>query len=238
MSVVTTVSKHLRKRISNIMAEMTKVIIMRSVRKNIHAVWVKGGLDTLPQGSYILAPNHHSWWDAYLLWFITRKLDCDFRVLMDDGQLEKFNFFRHLGAIAASEIRVALRYLRQDDASVLVIFPEGGLSAASKLQKIEKGLDYFSEKANVPVVPLAIRTVLRGAQQPEAFLSFGKPIAFSDKLSEEYILSINALLDELENDISTLPPEEAVENYLVWQAPKQRFDERIAKVLAFGRAST
>jgi len=218
-----------------IMAEMTKGIMMRSVRKNIHAIWVKGGLDTLPKGSYILAPNHHSWWDAYLLWFITRKLDCDFRGLMDDGQLRKFYFARHLGMIATSEIRTALRFLRRSDTpSVLVVFPEGKLSAASKLQHIEKGLDFFSKKANVPVVPLAIRTVFRGAQLPEVFLNFGKPIAFSPSLSGNYILSINALLSELEDDISKLPPEEAAENYIVWQAPKPRFDEHMAKLLAFG----
>lgn len=223
-------------RITVLMAAMTKVIIMRSVRKNIHAVWVKGGLDTLPKDNYILAPNHHSWWDAYLLWFITRKLNCEFRVLMDDGQLGKFYFFRHLGAIGASEIRTALRFLRRDAPSVLVVFPEGGLSATGKLTQIEKGLDYFSEKANIPVVPMAMRTVLRGAQLPEVFVSFGKPIAFSPQLSEEYIASMNALLTELEDDISSLPPEEPAKDYLVWQAPKLRFDERMEKFLAFGKS--
>ena len=235
----------MRRRISVWMGAMTKVIIMRSVRKNIHAVWVKGGLDTLPKGSYILAPNHHSWWDAYLLWFITRKLGCDFRVLMDDGQLSKFYFFRHLGAIGASEIRTALRFLQsgflKSDSlkgnvpSVLVIFPEGELSAASKLTQIEKGLDYFSEKAKIPVVPLAMRIVLRGAQLPEAFLNFGEPIAFSPNLSADYISSINALLTDLEADISTFPPEEPAEDYLVWKAPKPRFDERMEKFLALGK---
>lgn len=220
------------------MAEMTKVIIMRSVRRNIHAVWVKGGLDTVPKGNYILAPNHHSWWDAYLLWFITRKLKCDFRVLMDEGQLSKFYFFRHLGAIGASEIRTALRFLKQNNASnVLVVFPEGGIKAPSQLQDIEKGLDYFSQKATVPVVPLAMRIVFRGAQLPEVFLNFGAPIGFSPQLAEDYIISINNLLADLEDDISMLPPEEDVKEYLVWQTPKLRFDERMAQFLAFGRSS-
>ena len=237
MIILTRVSKLLGSRISKIMGEMTKAIIMRSVRKNMHAIWVKGGLDTLPAGSYILAPNHHSWWDAYLVWFITRKLKCDFRVLMDDGQLKKFYFFKHLGAIPASKIRTTLKYLKQEGAGVLVVFPEGGLSAANKLTEIEKGLDYFSEKANIPVVPLAIRTVLRGAQSPETFLNFGKPITFSANLTEDYISSINSLLSELEEDISSMPPEEEAKDYTVWQAPKLRFDERMEKFLAFGRTS-
>jgi len=226
------------------MAEMAKIMMMRSVRRNIHAIWVKGSLDRLPKGNYILAPNHHSWWDAYLLWFITRKLavgklDWDFRALVDDEQLSKFYFFRHLGAIAASEIRTALRFLKQDDdaSHVLVIFPEGGIKAPSHLKGVEKGFDYFAQKTTVPVVPLAMRIVFRGAQLPEVFLNFGSPINFSPKLKEDYIISINNLLVELEDDISTLPPEEDAKEYLVWQTPRLRFDERMAQLLAFGRSS-
>ncbi len=257
MNFLASVSKGLRERISLLMAAMTKGIIMRSVRKNIHAVWLKGTIENLPKGNYILAPNHHSWWDAYMLWFITRRLGCDFRVLMDEVQLAKFYFFRHLGALGTSEIRAALRFLkpnelrynearcnelgrneaRYNEASVLVIFPEGGIRQATKVQAIEKGLDYFSEKAAVPVVPLAIRTVFRGAQLPEVFLNFGEAIDFSSEISEDYMQVMNRLLDELDKDIASLPPEEPIEEgYTVWQAPRARIDERIARVLAFGQS--
>ncbi len=247
MNFLASVSKGLRERISLLMAAMTKGIIMRSVRKNIHAVWLKGTIENLPKGNYILAPNHHSWWDAYMLWFITRRLGCDFRVLMDEVQLAKFYFFRHLGALGTSEIRAALRFLkpnelrrnelRRNEPSVLVIFPEGGIRQATKVQAIEKGLDYFSEKAAVPVVPLAIRTVFRGAQLPEVFLNFGEAIDFSSEISEDYMQVMNRLLDELDKDIASLPPEEPIEEgYTVWQAPRARIDERIARVLAFGQS--
>ncbi|MEM7735430.1 MAG: carotenoid biosynthesis protein [Deinococcota bacterium] len=72
-------------------ARMLPWIIRRSLRQNLQGVWVRGELDALrQQRPLILALNHHSWWDAYGLWLLRRKLAVPVTTIMADWQLEKF----------------------------------------------------------------------------------------------------------------------------------------------------
>ncbi|MFC6660942.1 hypothetical protein [Deinococcus multiflagellatus] len=83
--------------------------VQGSVRGNLGGVWVRG---PVPTGGAVLAPNHHSWWDGYVLWAVAGWAGADFSVLMNPGQLARFPFLRRLGALRADEVRAGVRRAR------------------------------------------------------------------------------------------------------------------------------
>ena len=168
-------SQHLRevfqKELSGWIARSLPFIIRRSLRKGLHAVWGRGDWAALPTGGVILAANHHSWWDAYLAWLVMQRSKREASGIMRAAQLETFPFFRHLGAVSDQEVREVLRRLERGH--LLVIFPEGALGQAGEVGELHRGVAFLARRAEVPIFPLAIRVVMRGAQQPEAVLRLG-----------------------------------------------------------------
>ncbi len=187
------------------MARLAPWLIARSLHRGLHAVWSWGEWKELPQDGLIVASNHHSWWDGYLVWLVIRKTGRPASVLMGSEQLRRFRFFSHLGAISHKAPHVALRRLRRGH--MLFIFPEGALRPRGSLDEIQPGLDFLAVKAQTPVYPLALRVVMRGAQHPEAFLGFGDPIPPSEGVGEVFRTRMNSMLHELDRRIADADPE-------------------------------
>ena len=201
------------------------LIINRSLRTGLHGIWARGDWAGLPAGPYILAANHHSWWDLYLIWRLRDRLKRTLTGFMDEETLAKFPFFRRQGVISRAEVRLALRRLAAGD--VLQIFPEGGLRQAGQVGEVEAGLSFLTHKAQVPVYPLAFRVVMRGAEKPEAFVVLG------DRLNGENVLAcfktaVNTLLTDIDTAVATSNPELPPEGFEAWGVPTKRFDERLA----------
>lgn len=64
------------------------------MRGSLGGVWVRG---PLPGGGAVLAPNHHSWWDGYVLREVALACSQPFSVLMTGRQLARFPFLRRVG---------------------------------------------------------------------------------------------------------------------------------------------
>ncbi|GGS28103.1 1-acyl-sn-glycerol-3-phosphate acyltransferase [Deinococcus knuensis] len=166
--------------------------VSRSVRGALGGVWVRG---PVPAGGAVLAPNHHSWWDGYVLREAALWAGSGFAVLMGARQLSRFPFLRRVGAVRADEVRAGVRRAR---VGWLVVFPEGAVQPAGPLRAVQPGAAWIAGAAGVPLVPVALRVVMRGAQAPEAFVRFGWPVtgaALEDALQRELAALDAELLD-------------------------------------------
>ncbi|CAN5905570.1 lysophospholipid acyltransferase family protein [soil metagenome] len=200
-------------------------IVNRSLRTGLHGIWAKGDWAGLPAGPYILAANHHSWWDLYLIWRLRDRLKRTLTGFMDEETLEKFPFFRRQGVISSTEVRLALRRLARGD--VLQIFPEGELRQAGQVQEVEAGLSFLAHKAWVPVYPLAFRVVMRGAERPEAFIVLGERLE-AENLPTCFTTAVNKLLTDIDAVVTLSNPEVPPEGFEAWGVSARRFDERLA----------
>jgi len=207
-------------------------IVRRSLRQGLHAVWARGDWAALPKGGVILAANHHSWWDAYLAWLVMQRSNHEASGVMRGAQLETFPFFRLLGAISEREVREALRRLGRGH--LLVIFPEGALRQAGAVGELHRGVTFLARRAKVPIFPLALRVVMRGAQQPEAVLVLGEKLELdTSELLNEVGLELNHLLRNIDRDVASAHPEEPLPGYTPWLAGRRSFNERVARLKDF-----
>ncbi|MDL2345149.1 1-acyl-sn-glycerol-3-phosphate acyltransferase, partial [Deinococcus sp. MIMF12] len=115
-------------------AAMLRASIRRSVRTGLGGVWVRGGW---PPGGAVIAPNHHSWWDGYVLRELGWQAGAEARVLMTPRQLAHYPFLRRVGALGADELRAAVRAARAG--AWVVVFPEGTLQPAGPLRDLRPG---------------------------------------------------------------------------------------------------
>ncbi len=200
----------------DLLALAFRTLIRRSVRAGLGGVWLRGAP---PAGGAVLAPNHHSWWDGYLMGELAWNLRHPVALMMTARQLDAFPFFRRLGALDPTELRAARRAARR---AWLVVFPEGELRAAGAPGPLRPGAAWLARTAGVPLVPVALRVALRGAQRPEAYLRVGAPVtgaALPAALARE--------LAALDRDLLDSDPEAPVAGYLRLTAGRRSDSQRL-----------
>lgn len=144
----------------------------RSVRTGLAGVFAAG---TLPGGGGVLACDHGSWWDGYVLVSLIRRSGQTAAVMMTERQLAAFPFLASAGAHPPT----ALRTLADQAAAGawVIVFPEGEIQPpGSGLSSFHGGAAWLAHTARVPLVPAAAAVVLRGGPQPEAYLRLGAPL--------------------------------------------------------------
>ncbi len=116
------------------------------------------GADRLPDGGFLLLPNHLTWVDAIVL-----QLACPrpirFIVFADIYNLRLLNpIFRAVGALpisprkAKDSVRAASDAIRAGE--IVCIFPEGELSRSGMLLRLKRGYELIARQAEAPVVPV------------------------------------------------------------------------------------
>ena len=205
-------------------ARALPLIVRRSLARGLHGVWQRGDWDGLPDTGVVVALNHHAWWDVYLVYLIASRLGRRWGAIMAAAQLERFPFFRQFGVLSEQELRTALRRLERGD--LLFIFPEGELRPVGGVARLRPGVAWLAARAGVPVVPLAMRVLLRGAQHPEAYLSLGAPLAPGAELSPALERALNALLVDLDHTLLAADPERPPAGFEAWMSGARSSDER------------
>lgn len=208
-SSLTSTADRARERVIAGIARTLPWVFRRSLRRGLTGIYVRGETDALRPGT-MLAFNHHSWWDAYLCWYVARKAELPLAVLMDDAQLRRFPFFRHHGAIAASRPREMAR--RTQAGALGVIFPEAAVQPPGRLQQLSPGAMRIAGWSKAPLHPVALRVAARGFPRPEAFLTFGPRVASEDELAEV----LQRELAALDASIAGADPEAEPEGFEVW----------------------
>src|SRR5438105_11675717 len=116
------------------------------------------GVDHLPQGGFLLLPNHISWVDAIVL-----QLACPrpIRYIIDQEFYRKpilYPFLKTLGCIpidvrhSRSAIRAAAEKLAAGE--IVCLFPEGQLTRSGTLLRLRRGYELIAQHANARVVPV------------------------------------------------------------------------------------
>ncbi|MFC4425159.1 lysophospholipid acyltransferase family protein [Deinococcus navajonensis] len=154
------------------MGPMLRRSIRSQVRQGLSGVWVRG---QPPAGGVILAPNHPSWWDGYLLAELAWQQAQPLRIMMEAGQLAMFPFLSLLGARPPTELRALARDAQTG--AWVTVFPEGEIRPFGPPGALHGGAGWLARISGVPLCPVALRVVMRGAPVPEAYVRFGTPCA-------------------------------------------------------------
>src|SRR6266581_4565566 len=120
----------------------------------VHAL----GLEHLPEGGFLLLPNHITWVDAIVL-----QLACPrpIRYIIDQEFYHKpilRPFLRTVGCIpidvrhSRSAIRAATEQLAAGE--IVCLFPEGQLTRSGTLLRLRRGYELIAQHANATVVPV------------------------------------------------------------------------------------
>jgi len=116
------------------------------------------GLENLPEGGFLLLPNHITWVDALVL-----QLACprSIRYIVDQEFYQKPTlrpFLSALGCIpidvrhSRSAIRAATEQLAAGE--IVCLFPEGQLTRSGTLLRLRRGYELIAQHANATVVPV------------------------------------------------------------------------------------
>src|SRR2546429_3831992 len=116
------------------------------------------GLENLPDGGFLLVPNHISWVDALVL-----QLACPrpIRYVIDQEYYHKpvlHPVLRALGCIpinirhSYSAVRAAAEKVAEGE--IVCVFPEGQLERTGVLLRLQRGYELIARHAKAPVVPV------------------------------------------------------------------------------------
>src|SRR5437773_4770373 len=120
----------------------------------IHAL----GLEHLPEGGFLLLPNHITWVDAIVLQFACPR---PIRYIIDQEFYHKpllRPLLRTVGCIpidirhARSAIRGATEQIAAGE--IVCLFPEGQLTRSGTLLRLRRGYELIAQHANATVVPV------------------------------------------------------------------------------------
>ncbi len=148
------------------------------------------GLDRARQaaaaGPVILAANHVSWWDPFLVVALDEALGTEGYALMDAGNLGGLPFFARLGAIpldrsTPARLRAGLRAgaaLLDRPGRAVWMFPQGRLRPAHlRPLGIHPGIALLARLApGASVVPIAFQYAFGEHPAPSALAWLGEPI--------------------------------------------------------------
>jgi acyl-[acyl-carrier-protein]-phospholipid O-acyltransferase/long-chain-fatty-acid--[acyl-carrier-protein] ligase len=116
------------------------------------------GLERLPEGGFLLLPNHITWVDAIVLLLACPR---PIRFIIDEGVYKKpflHPVLRAVGCIpitarkAKDAMRDAVARIRAGE--IVCLFPEGELSRSGSLLRIRRGYEIIARQAEAPVVPV------------------------------------------------------------------------------------
>ncbi len=160
------------------------------------------GLENLPKtGNFILAANHTSYLDGFAV--ILSLPFAEFRNLYSLGLSEFFTGpvkgrFAKLAHVIPIDSSAYLSRALQISAYVmrngrsLIVFPEGGRSAAGTLLEFRKGVGILAAEMGAPAVPVSIRGAFealpKGAVLPKCrkiTVAFGRPLSAGNTAAME-----------------------------------------------------
>ncbi|MBA2388996.1 MAG: 1-acyl-sn-glycerol-3-phosphate acyltransferase [Geodermatophilaceae bacterium] len=191
------------------------------LRRGLRGVWLRG---ELPPGPIVLAANHHSWWDAFVLLAVLRQQNRRGALLMAGANLRRFPFLRRIGVLSTAELRSALAAVRGQQ--VLIVFPEGKLRAAGVPGPLLPGATWLAATAPATLAVAAIRVGMRGHQWPEAYVELQAGPAREDGLPD----TLAAAVDALDRRLAQADPERPPLDFRQLVRGRRDWDERLSSL--------
>ncbi|MEJ2053573.1 MAG: 1-acyl-sn-glycerol-3-phosphate acyltransferase [Calditrichaceae bacterium] len=145
----------------------------QNILKNISGIFLKfyfrlrgEGTENIPDGPFILAPNHQSFYDGlFVSAFLKNRIMKDTYFYAKEKHVRNrwVRAFANRHNVIIMDINRDLKHSLQKLAEVLkngkniMIFPEGTRTKDGKLGKFKKAFAILSHELNVPVVPVSIK---------------------------------------------------------------------------------
>jgi 1-acyl-sn-glycerol-3-phosphate acyltransferase len=185
--------------------------ISHLLRSNFRNFYLLNEMPEIPKSAgLIVTPNHFSWWDGFIIDFISRRLiKRKFHIMMLEEQLRKYWFFKKLGAYSinpANPISTArtLNYTRElllSPQNLVVVYPQGAIqSPNSKIIIIKEGLQKLLDKnkCDVRVLPLAVKFEYGENKNPDIVARFGRLLR-AEEIKINFESFSNEFLNNMEN---------------------------------------
>lgn len=154
--------------------------------RHFHSVGLRGDVDSESLQPTLYIANHSSWWDGLMIFQMTEKASKgDHYIMMDEGQLARYSFFRKLGAFSVDKkkpravlesLTYATELLRAGKS--VWLFPQGEIRALEKRPlAFQSGLSYLLQKVpNTLVKPVTFYYAFDHQQKPTASAWFGPSV--------------------------------------------------------------
>lgn len=125
---------------------------------------VKGHRFHRGEGGLIVAANHQSWLDAYLVQWAVFPHRMTFLMTENYYDLPVAGlYFRAAGARPIREegrpsvAALKAAYAAMEEGEMICLFPEGEITPTGKMQEGQRGVAHIARKMKVPVLPIGIR---------------------------------------------------------------------------------
>lgn len=149
----------------------------------------------------ILVPNHHGWFDGYLMYLAAKAVG---RPILDwIAAYDSFPLFRTVGGmpfppddltLRTATVRRTIRRMREERRSLL-LFAEGVLHDGPGILPLGRSLEVVARAVpEAAVVPVAIVYAMGIHQRPEARVRFGEIAARGEGLGERTRTEVERLL--------------------------------------------
>lgn len=194
--------------------------ITRLLEKNFSGFYLTGDIPLLNSNeNLIITPNHISWWDGFLIYYVLKKyIPGSIYLLMLERQLKKFWFFRKVGAFSINpnsinSISEAQKYFGEicKPENLIVLYPQGEIKQFDDRELgIKKGLNYFIKDLSndSQILPAAFRIQYFEEKKPEIICRFGN-VMTKKSITENF----GNYTEEFENNIEILRNDSISRNF-------------------------
>lgn len=209
----------IKTRKNKIFEKLFSIYNTRLLKKHFFRLMLLGEENFLsrPVAPSIIYANHSNWWDGLAAFFLSKVLwNIDAYVMMDIDQMQKYRFFKRIGAFSVNrnnprEAMESVDYsveLLKETNKVLWIFPQGIMQANDfRPIKFYNGVSKIAQKVGeVTLIPAAFRYEFLMEQRPEIFISIGQVKTFNKsddvkQLTEVLNIELIKELDSLKNKV-------------------------------------
>jgi len=195
---------------------LVEALVLRSLKESLRGVYLRG---EAPEGPLVLVLNHHGFFDGHLVWLLGKLYRKPLSLLVAEENLKGFPVLKLAGALEAGRVREALRRLGRGE--WVALFPEGAMRYPGPLGPLREGANWLAGKAGVPLLPVALRVVLRGYEHPEAFVWIGKPVPPKEAGA------LGGLLQALDALLAQTHPREVPEGFREVLRGRRSLEERV-----------
>lgn len=179
------------------------------------------GMDSFPEGQFIIASNHLGRLDSALLYYLFDRED----IILPTAEKYKDHplygrIGRALGAIwlnrFEADIHAMKEILRRLKAGgLLAIAPEGTRSKSEALQEGKPGVAFLASKVNIPIIPVAltgtedriIKDNFKHLRRSHIIIRVGKPFNLPAINYKDRETSLRVATDEIMCQIAAMLPE-------------------------------
>ncbi|MBN2738674.1 MAG: lysophospholipid acyltransferase family protein [Spirochaetales bacterium] len=182
--------------------------INKLLKKNFSHFYLTKNLAHFQENtSYLITPNHISWWDGFFVYPLFKKwLHKKAHLVMLESQLTQYWYFRHIGAFSINpgdrnsvkeSLNYSLEILAKKD-NFLVLYPQGKIESLlnDSFELHNGGLRYISRNIDCHVFIVGFCINYHNEMKPEIIMHPG-PILTTSQIRENHSLYQEAFHDTI-----------------------------------------